>query len=286
MKTLLKQSKLIEKLILDEDEDISSTNEENTGELKIFNTEDRIKELEAIKKERPLTDEELEELAYCKNEVDSRDAETRYLNGESLKEDIEEDDLLELEEPIDEEPIDNIEEPSEPVTQEIADNAYLTEINDLITTEYGKIDEVKSLIATFDSEDAIEKNEEVISILNAFIDETTISIGMLTKATELIDSTTNDLMQQGIEKAEDAIKNIDKEEVVEESLKENYEVEGYFDIKYRGLANSKTFEDIDSAKEYIWELLQKGNYVLVNNNIKISPDDVEDFEDIKIETEE
>jgi len=355
MKTLLKQSKLNEKLILNEDEDILLDKEENIGELNIFNTRDRIKELEAIKKERPLTDDELEELAYCKNEVDSRDAETNYLNGESLlKEDnklfeyifafyknrkddepsfhktikatskneawnkaydiaeetntivelikdtefpylydeslkeakvdyvktdtygkygtevtiyytdgdkytkkgysaevngrwekadtleelekqiaaavngedkkadniilndsfkeSEEDDLLELEEPIDEEPTDTIEEPVEEVTQEVADNAYLTQLNDLITSEYGKIDNVKSLIATFTSEDAIDSNSEVIAILNAFIDETTISIGMLTKASELIDSTTSDLMKQGIEKAEDVIKNADKEE--------------------------------------------------------------------------
>lgn len=156
------------------------------------------------------------------NVVNSEDkkADDTILN-DSLKEDIEEkDDLLELEEPIDEEPIEDeiteIEEPSEPITQEVADNAYLTQINDLITSEYGKIDEVKSIIATFDSEDAIEKNEEVISILNAFIDETTISIGMLTKASELIDSTTNDLMQQGIDKAEEVIKDIDKEENKEE----------------------------------------------------------------------
>lgn len=51
--------------------------------------------LRKIKQKRPLTDDEYEELAYCDNEVSSRDAETRYLNGESLKESDEEDEVIE-----------------------------------------------------------------------------------------------------------------------------------------------------------------------------------------------
>ena len=49
-----------------------------------YNTEDRIKELKEIRKTRALTDDELEELAYCENEVSSREAEKNHLNGESL----------------------------------------------------------------------------------------------------------------------------------------------------------------------------------------------------------
>lgn len=138
---------------------------------------------------------------------------SRRYNGSprNITEAVEDDELLELEEPEDEEPIedepvDNIEEPVEPVTQEVADNAYTTQINDLINNEYEKIDNVKSIIATFDNEDAIDKNEEVISILNSYIDESTILIGMLTQASNLIDSTQSDLMNQGIKLAKDAIK--------------------------------------------------------------------------------
>lgn len=54
--------------------------------VEAYNTEDRIKELKEIKKTRALTDDELEELAYCENEVSSREAEKNYLNGESLDE--------------------------------------------------------------------------------------------------------------------------------------------------------------------------------------------------------
>ena len=52
-----------------------------------YNTEDRLAELKKIQKERKLTDDEAEELAYCENEVDSRHAEQNYLNG--INEDIE-----------------------------------------------------------------------------------------------------------------------------------------------------------------------------------------------------
>lgn len=61
-----------------------------------------------------------------------------------------------------------------------------------------------------------------------------------------------------------------------------FTVYGYYDNKYRCLANSKVFDNGDDAREYAWELLQKGNYVKVDGN-RISPDDVEDFEDIPFE---
>ena len=75
----------------DEDKKLSDLFSERKKELnenlkEVYNTEDRIKELKKIKKTRALTDDEAEELAYCENEVDSRNAETRQLNGENLKE--------------------------------------------------------------------------------------------------------------------------------------------------------------------------------------------------------
>lgn len=57
----------------------------------IYNTEKRLAELTYLKKQRPLSDDELEELAYCQNEVTSRWAEQAFLNG--IKEDAENDKL-------------------------------------------------------------------------------------------------------------------------------------------------------------------------------------------------
>ena len=50
-------------------------------EQPVYNTERRLKELKALNRQRILTEEEIEELAYCENEVSSREAEQRYLNG-------------------------------------------------------------------------------------------------------------------------------------------------------------------------------------------------------------
>lgn len=48
--------------------------------------EKRIKQLKQIKKQRPLTDQEEDELNACISNIDSEDAERKYLNGESLNE--------------------------------------------------------------------------------------------------------------------------------------------------------------------------------------------------------
>lgn len=67
-------------------EHILKEEEEHIEELKAilphyYNTELRLKQLKRIQKRRQLTEEEYEEMMYCENEIDSREAETRYLNG-------------------------------------------------------------------------------------------------------------------------------------------------------------------------------------------------------------
>lgn len=91
---------------------------------------------------------------------------------------------------------------------------------------------------------------------------------------ELEESTLDDYSNKWSKKA--------KEQVVG-SQPTKFTVDGYYDDKYRGLANSETFDDPDKAFEYVWDLLQKGNYVRVNNFHKLSPDDVQEPEDIPSE---
>lgn len=66
---------------------------------------------------------------------------------------------------------------------------------------------------------------EVMEIINKFIDEETINVGMLNKALEVVDSSSVDLMKQGEEKAEEIVSNIeevsDEEEVKEEPVDES-----------------------------------------------------------------
>lgn len=47
--------------------------------------------------------------------------------------------------------------------------------------------------------------EDIINILNSLADDATIGVGMLAKASELIDDSTKKLMDAGTEKAEEII---------------------------------------------------------------------------------
>lgn len=46
---------------------------------------------------------------------------------------------------------------------------------------------------------------------------------------------------------------------------EGVEVKGYFESKYRGLAESETFRTIEEANNYAYELICKGNFVTVED---------------------
>ena len=95
-----------------------------------------------------------------------------------------------------------IEEPvEEPVPEEVETNAYKTLITNLIQQEWNSIDDINTVIATLTG----TEYEELSSILSSIVDEKTIQIGMLTKASELIDNSDTNLMNIGLEKAEDIV---------------------------------------------------------------------------------
>ena len=112
-------------------------------------------------------------------------------------------------------------------TQEVVNNAHARIINDAIQSKWYSIDNLKSIITTIESEEYgdLPAKEEVIAIVNEVIDQETMSIGMLTKASELIDDKNNELMKQGEEKAEEIIDNA-TEEVEEIEVKEEEVDEG------------------------------------------------------------
>ena len=102
-----------------------------------------------------------------------------------------------LKEDIDE--LEVIEEPSE----ETKKAALVQMINDTINSEWDSLNTIKSDIATLESE-APEK-EDIKIILNNILTEKTIHIGMLTKALSLLDDGSQELMDAGVEKAEEII---------------------------------------------------------------------------------
>lgn len=131
-----------------------------------------------------------------------KDCDNNELNEEDLPD-------VELEEPITiSDTKFELEEPSE----EVVLNANVGLINDLISREWELINEYKSIIATLE----LDKQEELIAILNSVVDEKTIQLGMLNKAVELLDDDSVELMKQGEDKAEEIL--AETEAPLDESL--------------------------------------------------------------------
>ena len=159
------------------------------------------------------------------------------------------------------------------IPEEVVDNAYGNLISNTISREWDDINSYKDLVAQFVSE---QKYPEVVDILNQLIDDKTINVGMLTKALELINGTEqNDLMQQGIDKAEEVISdNRDlAKEVAEENLKENYFIIDIDDEKSQGLDKAKFGDYVDFlgatevAKKYA--LKHKANVEVVDDKYNV-----------------
>lgn len=127
-----------------------------------------------------------------------------------------------LDEPIDELPPVEVEVPEigldEPeVAPEIQENAISSIIANEISSTYGRIDSLKSVIATISSE--MPGKDDVVAIINQLIDEDTVQIGMLQKAMDLIDGKSGELIDAG-EKGAEEIADAGSEEPKGEPLPE------------------------------------------------------------------
>ena len=161
---------------------------------------------------------------YGYNESIKKAKVCKKCNKALVEDDIEELPVAKMEEPI---VVSTEEETIEEPAQDVVNNAYARIINDAIQSKWYNIDNLKSIITTIDSGEYgyLQSSEEVVAILNEIIDQETVTIGMLTKASELIDDTNNDLMKQGEEKAEEIIDNVG-EETIEVETKEEEVDEG------------------------------------------------------------
>lgn len=115
------------------------------------------------------------------------------------------------EEHVEEEPLNEIpEEPVEaPAVEEphadVPESVFTDLINSAIQKEWDLISHINSLIATFDFEYKGDNKDDLASIFNQLVDDTTINIGMLHKAAELVSSKQAELMDAGEQKAEEII---------------------------------------------------------------------------------
>lgn len=108
----------------------------------------------------------------------------------------------------------------EKVPEDIVKGVHNGLINDLMRQQFDLMEAYRSAISTLTQEDESTKQpytEDVISVLNSALDEESIIVGMLTKASELIDGNAIALMQQGEQKAEEILAS--EEFPVDESLK-------------------------------------------------------------------
>ena len=111
-----------------------------------------------------------------------------------------------VEEPIAEIPEEPVEAPAiEEPHAEVPESVFTDLINSAIQKEWDFISHINSLIATFDFEYKGDNKEDLTSIFNQLVDDTTINIGMLHKAAELVSSKQAELMDAGEQKAEEII---------------------------------------------------------------------------------
>jgi Glu-tRNA(Gln) amidotransferase subunit E-like FAD-binding protein len=102
------------------------------------------------------------------------------------------------------------------VKEEVVVNAYTDMLQDLLRKQWDVINSADGIMATIEAESADINKEDVKSILQKLVEDTTVSIGMVTKALGVVDPSQEELMDQGVAKAEEVI----NQEPIEESVKE------------------------------------------------------------------
>ena len=91
--------------------------------------------------------------------------------------------------------------------ENIVENAFADQVNNLINIAWSYIAEINSTIATLDYDYNRDDKEQIKSILDNVVNDLTINIGMLNKASSMIDRDQENLIDQGVEKAEKIIEN-------------------------------------------------------------------------------
>lgn len=119
---------------------------------------------------------------------------------------------VELDEPVGElVPDEVLDEPAE----EVVTHAYSDIAQDVLRKQWDVINACDGLIATLTDDEGVSfSKDDVLAVLKKITDETTQTIGMTTKALGVIDPSQEELMQAGIEDAEEVLS--DSEEVPEE----------------------------------------------------------------------
>lgn len=88
------------------------------------------------------------------------------------------------------------------VPQNIIDKSFGDLLNNLIQALWTNISEANSIITSFELDYSKDNKTDIIDIINTVADDLTISIGMLYKASEILNSHQTDLLADGKSKAD------------------------------------------------------------------------------------
>lgn len=88
------------------------------------------------------------------------------------------------------------------IPQNIIDKSFGDILNNLIQSLWTNISEANSVIASFDLDYSKDNKTDIIDIINTVVDDLTIDIGMLYKASEILNSHQTDLLADGKLKAD------------------------------------------------------------------------------------
>ena len=122
-------------------------------------------------------------------------------------------------EPIEIEPIivePEIETPIEEPQPEVVTTAYMDMLQEVLRKQWDVINACDGLVASLSTDENVPFNKEDVSaVLKKIVEDTTVTIGMATKAISTVDPKQDELMSDGVAKAEQAIEEQPKEEVIE-----------------------------------------------------------------------
>ena len=154
-----------------------------------------------------------------------------------------------------------IEEPK----PEVVTTAYMDMLQDVLRKQWDVINACDSIVASLSMDESIPFNkEDVSSVLKKIVEDTTVAIGMTTKAISTVDPKQEDLMADGVDKAEEVINNTG--EHVEETLTEAETSEKEHKKKIVDLIASETdvFDKDLKLIEYFTKLYSNGELLITH----------------------
>ena len=89
--------------------------------------------------------------------------------------------------------------------EEVVSNAYADMVQDIMRKQWDVVNAIDGAVASLSAEEALPFDRDaLVSILRKLSDESTVAIGMSSKAMSVVDPSQEELMSKGAEKAEEA----------------------------------------------------------------------------------